>query len=79
MEVITFYDTYSLSKGWGKNVGFKSGLREKKNQKEIPHKKIQIRTIKGRNDEVRSCVCVCVCVCVCIEKSKHNHELMETI
>ena len=30
MEVITFYDTYSLSKGWGKNVGFKSGLRKKK-------------------------------------------------
>ena len=29
---------------------------KKKNQKEIPDKKIQIRRIKGRNDKVRSCV-----------------------
>ena len=28
MEVITFYDMYSLSKGWGKDLGVASGKKK---------------------------------------------------
>ena len=37
MEVITFYDMYSLSKGWGKDLGVASG--KKKIRKKFQTKK----------------------------------------